>query len=82
VEQLTAAERLIQMVFRDFAAQSISVDSENLGGAALVSPRVFQDSPDEFLLELGQGLLEQNPALDHHSDQRFQLLFQSVHAPQ
>jgi hypothetical protein len=66
---------MIQMIFRDFAAQGIAVNSENLGGAALIALGVFQDSPNELFLELCHGFLKQNTALDHHSDQRFQLLF-------
>jgi hypothetical protein len=70
-----AADGVVQMIFRDFAAQRIAVDTQDLGSAALVTPGMLQDSPDEFLLELRERFLEQNTALDHHSDQRFQLLF-------
>ena len=70
-----AAERMIQMILRDFATQGIAVDAEDFGGTALVSPGVFEDAPDKFLLEFSEGFFEQNSALDHHSDQRFQLLF-------
>ena len=66
---------MIQVIFRDFAAQGIAVDAQDLGGSALVSPGVLQDAPDKLLLEFCEGFFEQNSALDHHSDQRFQLLF-------
>jgi hypothetical protein len=66
---------MIEVIFRDFAAQGIAMDSKDLRGAALISLGVFQDAPYEFLLEFRHGFLEQNTALDHHSDQRFQLLF-------
>src|SRR5271168_5138170 len=70
-----AVARAIEMVFGNLAAKRIAVDSEDLGGAALVSIRVFEHAPDEFFLEFRAGFLEQDAALDHHSDQRFQLLF-------
>jgi hypothetical protein len=70
-----ASDGLVQMVLSDFPAQGIAVNSENLGGAALVPAGMLQDSPDKLFLELRQGFLEQNTALDHHSDQRLQLLF-------
>ena len=63
------------MILRDFAAQGVAVDSEDLRGAALISLGVLQDPPDKLLLELRHGFFEQNSTLDHHSDQRFQLLF-------
>ncbi len=63
------------MILRDFATQGIAVDAEDFGGTALVSPGVFEDAPDKFLLKFSEGFFEQNSALDHHSDQRFQLLF-------
>lgn len=63
------------MILRDFTAQSIAVDSQDLGGAALIALGVLQDSPDKLFLELRHGFFEQNPTLDHHSDQSFQLLF-------
>jgi len=66
---------MIQVIFRDFAAQGIAVDAQDLGGPALVSPGMLQDAADKFLLEFCKGFFEQNTALDHHSDQRFQLLF-------
>jgi len=66
---------MVQMILRDLAAQSITVDSQDLGGAALISLGVFENSPDKLFLELRHRFFEQNSTLDHHSDQRFQLLF-------
>ena len=66
---------MVQVIFRNFAAQGIAVDSKDFGSAALVTLGVLQDSPDKFLLEFRHSFFEQNSALDHHSDQRFQLLF-------
>jgi hypothetical protein len=51
------------------------MDAQRLGGAALISTGVFQDTADEFLLELDHRFFEQDAALYHHSDQRIQLLF-------
>jgi hypothetical protein len=70
-----AADGMVQMIFRDFAAQRVAVDAQDFGGAALVSSGMLQDTPNEFLLEFREGFFEQNAALDHHSYQRFQLLF-------
>ena len=66
---------MIQMILRDFAAQGIAVNPQDLGCAALISTGVFQNAADEFFLEFREGLFEQDSALDHHSDQRFQFLF-------
>ncbi len=66
---------MVQMILRDFAAQGVAVDSQDLRGTALISLGVFENSPDKLFLELRHGFFEQNPTLDHHSDQRFQLLF-------
>ncbi len=71
----SATACVIEMVFGDFAAERVAMNSQSLGGAALVSAGVFQDAPDEFFLEFRHGFFEQNAALDHHSDQRIQLLF-------
>jgi hypothetical protein len=70
-----AAERVIEVILRDFAAQRVAMDAERFGGAALVSAGMFQNAADEFFLELSHGFIEQNAPLDHHSDQRIQLLF-------
>jgi hypothetical protein len=71
----TAAERVVEMVFGDLAAQRIAVNSQDFGRATLIATGVFQNAPDEFLLELRHGFFEQNAAIDHHSDQRIQLFF-------
>jgi hypothetical protein len=63
------------MVRRDLAAEGIAMNSQDLRGAALIAAGVFQNTPDELLLELRHGFFEQDAALDHHSDQRIQLLF-------
>ena len=73
--ELAAAERVVEVVLRDFAAQGVAMDAERLGGAALIAAGMFQDAADEFLLELSHGLFEQNAAIDHHTDQRIQFLF-------
>ena len=66
---------VVQVVLGDFAAQGIAVDSQRSGGAALIAAGVLEDAADKLLFELGHRFVEQNAALDHHSDQRFQLLF-------
>ena len=66
---------MVEMILRDFTAQGVAVNSQDLGGAALISLGVLENSPDKLLLELRHSFFEQNSTLDHHSDQRFQLLF-------
>jgi hypothetical protein len=75
MRDLATAKRLIQVISRDFAAQRVAMDAQRLGGAALVSAGMFENAADEFFLELCHGFIEQNATLDHHSDQRIQLLF-------
>ena len=45
------------------------------GGAGLIAVGAFQGALDEVLLEFNHGFFEQNAALDHLADQRFQLFF-------
>jgi len=66
---------LRQFVFSDFSAKRIPVDAENLRRAGLIAVQPFQNALDEFLLELSHSFFEQNSAIDHHADQRFQLIF-------
>jgi len=64
-----------EVVLRDFAAQSIAMNAQRFGGAALIAAGMFQDAANEFLLKFGHGLVEQNATIDHHADQRIQFLF-------
>src|SRR5277367_6693698 len=73
--RLAAAEWVVEVVLRHFAAERVAVDAERFGGAALIAAGMFQHAANEFFLELSQGLFEQNAALDHHAYQRIQLLF-------
>ncbi len=66
---------VVQLVFVHFAAKGVAVDSQRFGGARLVSVQPFQHAFDKFFLEFCNRFFEQNPALDHHSYQRFQLIF-------
>ena len=59
----------LQFVLPNLAAESIAVNSEDLRCAALVTVRAFQDTLDEFLFKLGNGLFEQDAPLDHKSDE-------------
>ena len=63
------------MVLSDFAAEGVAVNSEHFGSAALVSLSMIEDALDEFFLEFRKRFFEKNSAIDHHSHQRFQLLF-------
>lgn len=66
---------MVQVVLRDFAAQGVAVDSQRSGGAALIAAGMFEHAADKLFFELGHCFIEQNAALDHHTDQRIQLLF-------
>lgn len=65
----------VEFIFPDFAAQRVAVHAQHFCGARLIAVQFFQDSPDEFFFEFRNGLFEQNSALHHESDQRFQLIF-------
>jgi hypothetical protein len=67
-----AARPLIELIRVYLAAERVAMDSQDLCGAGLVAIEAIQHSLDEFFLELGYGFLEQDAAVDHQSDQRFQ----------
>jgi hypothetical protein len=66
---------VIQLILADFAAESVSVDSEGFGSAGLISVKAFQHTLDEFFFEFRNRFFEQDAPLNHHSYQRFQLIF-------
>lgn len=70
-----AAGAVVELVLADFAAQRVAVNAESFGGTGLIAIEAFQDALDELLFELGDGFFEQDAALDHHANQRFQLIF-------
>jgi hypothetical protein len=71
----TAADGVVQMILGDFSAQSIAMNSKDLGGATLIALGVFQNAANKFFLEFRYGFLKQNATFNHHTDQRIQLLF-------
>jgi hypothetical protein len=70
-----AATDVIKLILVHFPAEGVAVDSKRLGGAGLVASRFLQRAPDKLLLEFRDSFFEKNAALDHHANQRFQLLF-------
>jgi hypothetical protein len=66
---------VVQLVNVYFATEGIAMDTEYFGGAGLIPVDAFEDTLDEFLLEFSHGLFEKDSALDHHPDQRFELIF-------
>lgn len=66
---------VVEFVSVHFAAECVAVDAEDLRCARLIAVGVLENAFDEFFLELGDGFLEKDAALDHQSDQRFQLIF-------
>jgi hypothetical protein len=66
---------MIQLVLPNLPAQSIPMYPQYLRRPRLISVQPFQHTLDEFLLELRHRFFEQNSTIDHHADQRFQLIF-------
>ena len=66
---------MVEFVYVDFAAKRVAVDAEDFGGARLIAVGAIEDALDEFFLELGDGFLEKDFALDHPSHQSFELIF-------
>jgi len=67
---------MIELVLAHFPAERIAVDSQDFRGARLVPVQSFEHTLDEFLLKLRYSFFEQNSTINHHADQRFQLIFQ------
>jgi hypothetical protein len=65
----------VQFVLGYFPIQSITMDSQNLRGLGLVTAGFGEGVLDESLFEFIHGFIQVNPALDHLSDEGFQLLF-------
>ena len=72
-----AVSRAIQVVSVDFPAQSVAVNTKQFCGPGLVSVGPFEGALYKLLLELADGLFQQDSALDHHPNQRFELFFHS-----
>jgi hypothetical protein len=64
-----------EFVFAYFAAQRVAVDSQLFRAAGLIALAAFQNTADKLFLEFTDCFFEQDSSLDHHSDQRFQLIF-------
>lgn len=65
---------MVEPIFGDLAAQSVSVNAESLGGAGLVSVVALKDSLDETLLEFSDCFFEEDAALHHLGYQAVQLI--------
>ena len=63
-----------KLIEANLAAKRIAVNAEQARGARLIAVGTVQHTLDEFFLEFVDGLVKVNPALDHHPDQRFQLV--------
>ena len=72
---VTVAAYAFEFVFVYFAAQRVAVDSQLFRATGLIAFAALEHTADEFLLEFAHCLFEQDSSLDHHSDQRFQLIF-------
>jgi len=65
----------IELVFIDLAAQGVTVNAKNFGGAGLVAVRTVQNALDEALFEFTDRFVKENTALHHLVDETFQLIF-------
>jgi hypothetical protein len=66
---------VFDLVEVDLPAESIPVDAEKLRGARLVSFGELQNPLDVLFLKFNDRFIEMDPAVDHQSYQRFQLIF-------
>jgi hypothetical protein len=62
---------VIQLVLRHFPAQRIAVNSQELGGPALIAVGPLENPLDEAFFEFTDGFIEQNSALHHLSHKAF-----------
>jgi hypothetical protein len=65
---------MIQLIEINLAAESIAVNSKQLGGARLIAAESVQHALDKFLFKFVYRLIEMNSAFHHQANQRFQLL--------
>jgi hypothetical protein len=72
---MAVAAHAFEFVFAYFAAQCIAVDSQLFCAARLIALAAFEHTADKLFLEFTNCFFEQDSSLDHHSDQRFQLIF-------
>jgi hypothetical protein len=72
---MAVAADAFEFVFAYFAAQRIAVDSQRFRAPGLIALAAFEHTADKLFLEFTNCFFEQNTSLDHHSDQRFQLVF-------
>jgi hypothetical protein len=72
---MAVAAHAFEFVLSHFATECVSVDSQRFRAAGLIAITAFQDTANEFFLKFADCFLEQDSSLDHHSDQRFQLIF-------
>src|ERR1700690_4128802 len=69
---MTVAAKLVGVYF---PAQCVAMNPQDFCGARLISVQALQNALDELLLEFRHSLIEQDAAVNHHSDQGFQLFF-------
>ena len=72
---MAAAAYAFEFILAYFAAQRVAVDSQRFCAAGLIALAAFQHTADKLFLEFTDCFFEQDSSLDHHSDQRFQLIF-------
>jgi hypothetical protein len=65
---------MIQLVLRHLPAQRIAMDSQKLGGPALIAVGPLQNPLDEAFFEFPDGFIEQDSAFHHLSHKAFQLI--------
>ena len=74
-EPTLRADDVVELVFAEFAAQGIAVDTEEFGGARLVAAGALEGAANESLFEFGDGIAKADAAVNQVANQRFQLIF-------
>ena len=72
---MAVAAYALQFVLTNFAAEGVAVDPQRFRAAGLIALAAFQNTANKLFLEFTDSFFEQDSSLDHHSDQRFELIF-------
>ena len=64
----------VELVFTDFAAESVAMNAKHFCGATLVPLRALESSLDETFFEFSKSFFEKNSSFHHLTDEPFQLV--------
>jgi hypothetical protein len=65
---------MVELVLGHFSAEGVAVDSEDFGGARLISVGALQDTFYKTFFKFAHGLVKENAPFDHLDDQTFELI--------